>query len=56
MSLADRLESVRRSQTQPEPEVTGPQRGAQRIRVVDPFATVKASVHQSLLDSLGPQL
>jgi pilus assembly protein CpaF len=56
MSLADRLESVRRSQTQIEPEASGPQRGSQRARVIDPFATVKASVHQALLDSLGPQL
>jgi pilus assembly protein CpaF len=52
MSLADRLESVRRSQ-QPVPETHVAQ---PRARVVDPFASVKASVHQALLDSLGPQL
>ena len=28
----------------------------ERARIVDPFAAVKASVHQALLDSLGPQL
>jgi len=58
MSLAERLESVRRSQqaatdaanNTPAPSVH------ERQRVVDPFAAVKASVHQALLDSLGPQL
>jgi pilus assembly protein CpaF len=28
----------------------------ERTRLLDPFAAVKASVHQALLDSLGPQL
>ena len=28
----------------------------ERARIIDPFAAVKASVHQALLDSLGPQL
>jgi pilus assembly protein CpaF len=57
MSLADRLENVRRSQ-QPvtEPTQAGGQQAAARPRIVDPFAAVKASVHQALLDSLGPQL
>jgi pilus assembly protein CpaF len=53
MSLADRLESVRRASA-----VTPQERAAQpgRARPIDPFASVKASVHQALLDSLGPQL
>lgn len=54
MSLADRLESVRRSQ---QPIATDQGAAApDRNRIVDPFAAVKASVHQALLDSLGPQL
>ena len=56
MSLADRLESVRRAQQPVEPVAAGPQHNVARIRVADPFASVKASVHQALLDSLGPQL
>src|SRR6478735_3717966 len=59
MSLADRLENVRRAQ-QPasEPAQAAGAAGAPAIRprIVDPFAAVKASVHQALLDSLGPQL
>src|SRR6478672_6446969 len=58
MSLADRLENVRRGQlpaTEPT-QAGGQQQAAPRPRVVDPFAAVKASVHQALLDSLGPQL
>ncbi len=55
MSLADRLESVRRSQA-PEPVSSNPAQPAAKARILDPFATVKASVHQALLDSLGPQL
>lgn len=54
MSLADRLESVRRSQ---QPAASDNSTATpDRVRVVDPFAAVKASVHQALLDSLGPQL
>src|SRR6478672_11315216 len=54
MSLAERLESVRRSQ-QAANDAPAPS-AHERQRVVDPFAAVKASVHQALLDSLGPQL
>ena len=54
MSLADRLESVRRGQ-QPAGDAVGAA-APERARVIDPFAAVKASVHQALLDSLGPQL
>jgi pilus assembly protein CpaF len=58
MSLAERLESVRRSQqaaTDAASNAPTPSPN-ERQRVVDPFAAVKASVHQALLDSLGPQL
>src|SRR6476469_8788848 len=54
MSLADRLDSVRRSQ-QPAANDHGAAT-PDKARIVDPFAAVKASVHQALLDSLGPQL
>jgi pilus assembly protein CpaF len=52
MSLAERLEQGRQSRetvngSEPQP---GP------VHVVDPYAKVKASVHQGLIDSLGPQL
>ena len=58
MSLAERLESVRRGQQAAADSAASPGTPAahERPRVVDPFATVKASVHQALLDSLGPQL
>ncbi|HEV7148104.1 MAG TPA: CpaF family protein [Pedococcus sp.] len=58
MSLAERLESVRRNQqTVADASTTaGTPAGQERHRVVDPFGAVKASVHQALLDSLGPQL
>ena len=55
MSLAERLESVRRAQQGAEPASSAPA-PHERARIVDPFASVKASVHQALLDSLGPQL
>jgi pilus assembly protein CpaF len=57
MSLADRLDSLRQAQqpalTQPAP--TAPRQNA-RQAAQDPFAGVKASVHQALLESLGPKL
>ena len=58
MSLAERLENVRRSQQAASDAVSGTPAPAanERQRVVDPFSAVKASVHQALLDSLGPQL
>ncbi len=58
-------ESRRPSRERPPPAAAGrgadaaaqPQRPPPSgIRIVDPFAAVKASVHQALLDSLGPQL
>ncbi|NYG07704.1 pilus assembly protein CpaF [Phycicoccus badiiscoriae] len=58
MSLAERLESVRRSQQAAEANAGSqtPAAAHERQRVADPFGVVKASVHQALLDSLGPQL
>jgi pilus assembly protein CpaF len=58
MSLADRLESVRRSSQPVEPSSgnNNNNNGHERVRIVDPFSAVKAGVHQALLDSLGPQL
>ncbi len=59
MSLADRLDSVRRAQ-QPAVESNAPanpqRAGMERQHRVDPFAEVKAAVHQALIDSLGPML
>ncbi|MFC7486702.1 CpaF family protein [Knoellia sp. CPCC 206453] len=53
MSLADRLDTVRRAH---EPIV--PSRGGDQAetRRVDPFTEVKERVHQGLIDSLGPRL
>ena len=59
MSLADRLDSVRRSQLPVSRTESAPPRGASTghlPRLVDPFMSVKASVHQALMESLGPQL
>jgi pilus assembly protein CpaF len=56
MSLAERLESVRRGQQAAADTSPSPATPNERHRIVDPFAAVKASVHQALLDSLGPQL
>ncbi|WP_457252464.1 CpaF family protein [Pedococcus sp. P5_B7] len=56
MSLADRLESVRRSQASAVEASSAAPSANERPRLIDPFATVKASVHQALMDSLGPQL
>ncbi len=55
MSLADRLDSARRSHIPTTPTV-GPERSSSRRRVLDPFADVKGRVHQALIDSLGPRL
>jgi pilus assembly protein CpaF len=57
MSLTDRLEQARRSQPSTptgHESSAGASPAAARIR--DPFAHVKAKVHQALMDSLGPQL
>ena len=57
MSLADRLDQARRS----TPVVPLPRLGAGHdpaavAHTVDPFASVKESVHRGLIESLGPQL
>src|SRR5680860_581970 len=57
MSLADRLDQARRSQpVAPNGHEPAAEPSPVNGRVRDPFAAVKASVHQALLDSLGPQL
>jgi len=58
MSLTDRLDQARRS-SQPTPPTGHDSHGHDRpatSRAVDAFAHVKASVHQALMESLGPQL
>ena len=63
MSLADRLDSVRRAQAAADAHAA-PTNGAApsrpghtaRRRVIDPFSEVKGRVHQALIDSLGPRL
>jgi pilus assembly protein CpaF len=58
MSLTDRLEQARRSSQPTAPnghESPGHARSA-APRPIDAFAHVKASVHQALMESLGPQL
>ena len=52
MSLAERLEQGRQSKQAGK----GPEAQPGPVHVIDPFAKVKASVHQGLIDSLGPQL
>jgi pilus assembly protein CpaF len=57
VSLADRLEQARRTPataSSKRESTTGETPAAARLR--DPFARVKASVHQALMESLGPQL
>ena len=58
MTLQDRLDQVRRTSAVQVPvhgETSTTARGAVP-RPADPFAEVKASVHQSLIDTLGPKL
>ena len=56
MSLADRLDSARRSQPVAATEMSGPPGSAPKRRIVDPFSEVKERVHQALIESLGPRL
>ena len=57
MSLADRLDSVRRAQVQADSPQTSPvERVAARPKAHDPYAEVKERVHQALIDKLGPRL
>ncbi|MDQ1713413.1 MAG: pilus assembly protein CpaF [Frankiaceae bacterium] len=57
MTLADRLAQAKKTKAK-EPEAAAPTGGApaRRQRNVDPFADVKRSVHQTLLENLGPKL
>ena len=57
MTLADRLDQARGSppRVQSRGGSAAPESPA-AARLRDPFARVKASVHQALMDSLGPQL
>lgn len=55
-TLADRLDSARRSQTiEPQQTTTG-RPGSGRGRRTDPYSSVKGRVHQALIDGLGPRL
>ena len=54
MNLTQRMEQARRPGTVGLHAVNGANGGTARTR--DPFAEVKSSVHQALLDSLGPKL
>ncbi len=58
MSLADRLTQVRGAQLDPPAQPGHGHRaaGPRRLRQVDPFAEVKQTVHQALLQNLGPRL
>ncbi|WP_392544892.1 CpaF family protein [Oryzobacter telluris] len=56
MSLADRLDSVRKSATPTTGTETAPGAPAQKRRTVDPFSEVKERVHQALIENLGPRL
>lgn len=57
MSLADRLAAARAQQETRPSAPTAPGRlRARRSAAKDPFADLKREVHQSLLETLGPQL
>jgi pilus assembly protein CpaF len=58
VSLTDRLALARRgrSGTTPDDAVDPTNARSRRAASADPYAELKASVHQSLLESLGPQL
>ena len=58
MSLADRLAAARASAEAPHQSTHARQTGQQRRGTArkDPFADLKREVHQSLLETLGPQL
>lgn len=56
MSLSDRLDSRRRAQAPAAHQQSPGSVALPPRRAVDPFGAVKASVHQAMLESLGPQL
>ena len=57
MSLTDRLEQARRSPPTASSRLEAKtEESAEAAKLRDPFAHVKAGVHQALMESLGPQL
>ena len=58
MSLADRLTQVRGVNAEPWTQPSGSEQfgPVRRLRQADPFAAVKQTVHQALLQNLGPRL
>ncbi len=59
MTLADRLAAARQTRSvaeAPKDLLTGPAVPQRRRRNSDPFADVKRTVHQQLLETLGPKL
>jgi len=57
MTLAERLAQAKRASEEPTGRAPAPAPAERRRhRVTDPFADLKRSVHQTLLDNLGPKL
>ncbi|MDQ1536087.1 MAG: pilus assembly protein CpaF [Actinomycetota bacterium] len=56
MSLAERLEQARQAPPTASSRHEASTTDSTATRLKDPFAQVKASVHQALMESLGPQL
>ena len=56
MGLADRINAVRTPLVSTGTAVDPGHRRGPSHRVADPFADVKASVHEALLENLGPRL
>jgi len=58
VSLADRLTQVRGVNAEPWTQPSGSEQfgPVRRLRQADPFAAVKQTVHQALLQNLGPRL
>ncbi len=56
MTLADRLAQAKQTKHIPEQVGERPVIGIRRTRNVDPFGEVKRTVHQTLLDTIGPKL
>jgi len=56
MTLAERLEQAKGSPATPQGRHEAQSETPAAARLRDPFARVKASVHQALMESLGPQL
>lgn len=59
MTLADRLAAARQTRTSGDtasPAVVPPSTGQRTRRTADPYVDVKRTVHQQLLETLGPKL